>query len=113
VLGTKSCPNDQANCIFRYAVSAIFAFFAIYFLFHCLIPPRWRIYLIIVGSTVFYAWWRLEYVLLRYVLAFIAWAGVNFIERAATDADRRLRLKLILVALFAPLVLSKQLFHRE
>ncbi|HXO71379.1 MAG TPA: MBOAT family O-acyltransferase [Bradyrhizobium sp.] len=84
-----------------------FAFFAIYFLFHCLIPPRWRIYLIIVGSTVFYAWWRVEYVLLPYVLAFIAWAGVNFIERAATDAERRLRLKLILVALFAPLVLSK------
>jgi alginate O-acetyltransferase complex protein AlgI len=84
-----------------------FAFFAIYFLFHCLISPRWRIYLIIVGSTVFYAWWRVEYVFLPYVLALIAWAGSIFIERATTDADRRLRLKLVLVALFAPLVLSK------
>jgi alginate O-acetyltransferase complex protein AlgI len=84
-----------------------FAFFAIYFLFHCLVSPRWRIYLIIVGSTVFYAWWRVEYVLLPYVLAFIAWWGVIFIERAGTDANRRLRLKLTIIALFTPLVLSK------
>ncbi len=87
-----------------------FAFFAIYFLLHCLISPRWRIYLIIVGSTVFYAWWRIEYVFLPYVLAVIAWAGSRFIEKAATDGDRRLRLKLVLVALFTPLVLSKYSF---
>jgi alginate O-acetyltransferase complex protein AlgI len=84
-----------------------FAFFAIYFLFHCLISPRWRIYLIIVGSTIFYAWWRVEYVLLPYLLAFIAWGGVIFIERAGTDDNRRLRLKLIIIALFTPLILSK------
>jgi alginate O-acetyltransferase complex protein AlgI len=84
-----------------------FAFFAIYFLFHCLISPSRRIYLIIVGSTVFYGWWRVEYVVLPYILAFIAWWGVSHIERAATEADRRFRLKLTIVALFAPLVLSK------
>jgi alginate O-acetyltransferase complex protein AlgI len=84
-----------------------FAFFAIYFLFHCLVSPSRRIYLIIVGSTVFYGWWRIEYVVLPYLLAFIAWWGVSFIERAGTDADRRFRLQLTIVALFAPLVLSK------
>jgi alginate O-acetyltransferase complex protein AlgI len=84
-----------------------FAFFAIYFLFHCLISPGRRIYLIIVGSTVFYGWWRVEYVVLPYILAFIAWWGVMVIERAGTAAGRRFRLKLTIVALFAPLVLSK------
>jgi len=84
-----------------------FVFFSIYFLLHCLISPSWRIYLIIVGSTVFYGWWRAEYVLLPYVLAFIAWWGVIFIERAATETDRRLRLKLTIIVLFAPLMISK------
>jgi len=84
-----------------------FAFFAIYFLLHCAINPRLRIYLIIVGSTVFYGWWRVEYVFLPYILAFTAWWGVKFIERASTDASRRLRLKLTIVALFTPLAFSK------
>jgi alginate O-acetyltransferase complex protein AlgI len=86
---------------------AFFVFFAIYFLFHCLISPSRRIYLIIVGSTVFYGWWRVEYIVLPYVLGFVAWLGVIFIERAETDADRRFRLKLTIAALFAPLVISK------
>jgi alginate O-acetyltransferase complex protein AlgI len=84
-----------------------FAFFAIYFLCHCLVSPRWRTYLIIVGSTIFYAWWRVEYVFLPYLLALIAWAGARYMEAAPTKEGRTARLKLTIVTLFAPLVLCK------
>jgi alginate O-acetyltransferase complex protein AlgI len=82
-------------------------FFAGYFLCHCIVSPRHRIYLIIIGSTIFYAWWRVEYVFLPYLLALIAWTGVRFMEAAPTGEGRSLRLKLTIISLFTPLVLCK------
>ena len=35
-----------------------FVFFLVYLTLHLLLPASLRLYLIIVGSTVFYAWWR-------------------------------------------------------
>ncbi len=82
-------------------------FFAGYFACHLLTPPRFRIYLIIAGSTVFYAWWRVEYVWLPYFLTAIAWIGVAAIERVDDPGQRRRRLAVTLVALFLPLILVK------
>ena len=52
-----------------------FAFFLGYFLLHLAVPARYRIDLIICGSTVFYAWWKLEYAWLPNVLMLIAYGG--------------------------------------
>ena len=43
-----------------------FGFFAVYFLFHLITPAGRGSYLIIVGSTIFYAWWKVRYVWLPY-----------------------------------------------
>src|SRR3954465_13106015 len=84
-----------------------FLFFAIYFLFHLLLPSRWRVYLIICGSTVFYAWWKVDYVWLPYLLMAIAYLGVVWMERAQTRMGRKGRAAAAIVLLFLPLVLFK------
>ena len=84
-----------------------FAFFAVYFLFHLLIPSRYRVYLIICGSTIFYAWWKIEYVWLPYVLMAIAYGGVAWMERAADQPARKCRAITAVAVLFLPLVFFK------
>ena len=81
--------------------AAFFAFFAAYFLLHLLVPPRFRIYLIIVGSTVFYAWWRISYVWLPFLLTLIAWVGVRWFNSAPNAASRRRRCALTIILLFS------------
>jgi len=58
-------------------------------------------------ARIFYAWWRLEYVFLPFVLTLIAWVGVNVIERARDRESRRFRLATTLVLLFLPLAVFK------
>jgi alginate O-acetyltransferase complex protein AlgI len=82
-------------------------FFAAYFAAHLLIPKRYRVYLIIIGSTIFYGWWKAEYVWLPYALIAISYGGVLWIERAKEPGVRRLRLALTLVCLFLPLAIFK------
>lgn len=84
-----------------------FVFFLVYLTLHLLLPASLRLYLIIAGSTVFYAWWRIEYVWLPYLLTLIAWAGAIWIDRAAATDVRRRRLFTVLLALFAPLLVVK------
>jgi alginate O-acetyltransferase complex protein AlgI len=84
-----------------------FVFFLVYLTLHLLLPARWRLYLIIVGSTVFYAWWRIEYIWLPYLLTLIAWAGALWIDAAPQISDRRRRLAVTVSTLFAPLVIVK------
>ena len=86
---------------------AFFVFFAGYFLLHLITPPRWRVYLIIAGSTIFYAWWRVEYVALPFLLAIVGWAGVRWIEAATIPGQRKFRIALTIIALFTPLVIVK------
>jgi alginate O-acetyltransferase complex protein AlgI len=83
------------------------AFFAVYFACHWVVPPRWRVYLIIAGSTVFYAWWRIDYVWLPYLLTGIAWGGVTAFGYTSDPVHRRRWLTVTLVALFLPLVFVK------
>jgi alginate O-acetyltransferase complex protein AlgI len=84
-----------------------FVFFAVYFSFHLLIPHKYRVYLIICGSTIFYAWWKVEYVWLPYVLMTVAYAGARWIEQTSEAAARRRRTIVAIVALFLPLATFK------
>jgi alginate O-acetyltransferase complex protein AlgI len=86
---------------------SFFVFFAIYFCFHLAIPLRFRNYLVIAGSTVFYSWWNIAYAWLPYLLMAIAFGGSKWMIAAKTDEARRRRLLVSLVALFAPLVFFK------
>jgi len=86
---------------------AFFVFFAVYFVLHLLVPARWRLYLIVAGSTVFYGWWRIDYVWLPYALTLIAWTGAVWTGRAPEPCGKRRRLALTLIVLFAPLAIIK------
>jgi alginate O-acetyltransferase complex protein AlgI len=86
---------------------SFFLFFALYFAAHLLTPARHRLYLLILGSTIFYGWWKPEYVWLPYLLSVIAWAGVQWIERVKAADERKWRLALTLVVLFVPLIAFK------
>jgi alginate O-acetyltransferase complex protein AlgI len=84
-----------------------FAFFAVYFALHLILPRNYLLYLIISGSTVFYAWWRVEYVWVPYALMAIAYAGVRWIDQAKEPAPRRRRMLISVAALFMPLLVFK------
>jgi alginate O-acetyltransferase complex protein AlgI len=86
---------------------SFFAFFAIYFSLHLITPLGWRLYLLIAGSAVFYAWWRPEFVWLPFVLSLIAWWGTIWIASSSKEGTRKRRLLGVLVVLFAPLVIFK------
>jgi alginate O-acetyltransferase complex protein AlgI len=86
---------------------SFFVFFALYFCFHLITPKQYRVYLIICGSTIFYAWWKVAYVWLPYLLMAIAYCGVLWITRAAEPKARKLRMLATIVVLFTPLALFK------
>ncbi len=83
------------------------AFFIVYFALHLMVPARSRLWLIIVGSTVFYAWWRPEYVGLPYILTVLAWGGTVWLAATDNVAQRRLRLAVTLILTFLPLAVVK------
>lgn len=87
-----------------------FAFFACYFALHLLLPARFRIWLVILGSSLFYAWWRPEYVWLPYAMTLIAWAGASWIGSTEDHDKRRLRLIISLCLGFMPLFFIKYAF---
>ena len=84
-----------------------FLFFLVYFCLHQVVPLRHRVSLIIVGSAIFYAWWRIEYAWLPFALMAIAFGGVRWMERTADAAQRKRRATLAIVVLFVPLLVFK------
>jgi D-alanyl-lipoteichoic acid acyltransferase DltB (MBOAT superfamily) len=84
-----------------------FLFFAIYFGLHLVVPVRHRVFLIIAGSAIFYAWWKVEYAWLPFLLAAIAYYGVAWMERAPEQARRKRRAAIAISVLFIPLVAFK------
>ena len=86
---------------------AFFLFFLAYFCGHLIVPARYRVWLIIVGSTVFYAWWRIEYTWLPYALMATAWFGGAWMERSTSQGERKRRATIAIVILFLPLLFFK------
>jgi alginate O-acetyltransferase complex protein AlgI len=87
-----------------------FFFFAVYFACHFFLPARHRIWLIIAGSAVFYAWWRPAYVWLPFAMTLGAFAGAAWIDGAKERRSRRLRLATTLIVGFLPLAFIKYAF---
>lgn len=92
-----------------------FVFFSVYFLLHFVIPKQFKIYLVILGSTIFYAWWRIEYIWLPYLLTAIAYLGVMWMNGAISPVARKRRAVATVIGLFLPLVFYKytDFFFRE
>ena len=82
-------------------------FFSIYLLAHFTIPIRYRNYLIILGSTIFYTWWKIEFVWLPYLLILIASLGVFWIDKTEDKGSRRHRMLFVILVLFVPLIFYK------
>jgi hypothetical protein len=70
--GGAGIESNDGRCIDRakkfgttkmlFSSPAFFVFFVCYFALHVVVPRSYRNYLIIAASTVFYAWWKVEYV---------------------------------------------------
>lgn len=90
-----------------FSEAAFFVFFSAYLFFHFLVPSTYRVYLVIAGSTVFYAWWRIDYLWVPYSLTLIAWYGVRWIEGSSGPDVKRQRLTTTLIVLFLPLIIVK------
>ena len=84
-----------------------FVFFAAYLLLHFLIPAAFRIWLVIIGGVVFYAWWRPDYLWVPAVLTLIAFYGTRWLASTADERARKLRLTATLFLLFLPLAVVK------
>ncbi len=84
-----------------------FLFFSVYLIAHFLVPVRYRLALIIVGSTIFYAYWKLPYVILPYALLGAAHALTLWMQRATSLVSRKRILILGLVILLSPLLFFK------
>lgn len=84
-----------------------FIFFFCYAIAHIFTPARFRLYLIILGSTVFYAWWKIEYLWLPYLLMGIAYLGGRWVSGTDTQSKRKQRLLISIITLFAPLFIYK------
>jgi len=84
-----------------------FFFFAIYFLFHLAVPLRWRLVVIILGSTAFYGYWNPWYVWIPYLIMLIAFYGAHWVERARGAPTHFRRVAVVVCLLLIPLVVVK------
>jgi len=81
-------------------------FFSIFFLLYLFTDPRFRVWLIILGSTVFYAYWNPYYILMPHALTLIAYLGALWIYESP-DLNRKARMISIVTLLLLPLLLIK------
>ena len=84
-----------------------FLFFAVYGVLHLIVPPRFRLWLVILGGAAFYASWRPEYMWVPVGLSLAAHFGAQWLDLETDAAARLRRLWLVLVVIFAPLVIVK------
>ncbi|MEP7171925.1 MAG: MBOAT family O-acyltransferase [Aestuariivirga sp.] len=84
-----------------------FVFFSGYLLLHLIVPAKHRIYLVIAGGSVFYSWWRLDYLWVPYLLTALAFIGVSWMEAANDPHTRRKRLIAVVALILAPLIVIK------
>lgn len=84
-----------------------FLFFIGYAVLHVFLPAQFRIYLVIAGGTVFYSWWRVDYIWVPFGLSLIAFYGTAWIEATSNAHSRKQRLWVVLIVLLSPLVIVK------
>jgi alginate O-acetyltransferase complex protein AlgI len=90
-----------------FSSAPFFLFFVIYFLLHLSIPIRWRLTLIIIGSSFFYGYWNPWDIWIPYLLAFLAFLGAHWIERRRETPYRVRRLAVVVGLLLMPLAIMK------
>lgn len=79
-------------------------FFIPYFFLHLVLPVRWRIDLIIIGSLIFYSYWYPMYFWVPLLLTFIGYYGAISIDKSRA---RKRYFVITLILLFVPLILFK------
>lgn len=84
---------------------AFFVFFAAYVLAHRMVPARFRLSLVILGSALFYSYWNPWYGWLPFALAGLAYGAGLWV--AHDGPGRGMRLGVSLAAIFAPLLVFK------
>jgi alginate O-acetyltransferase complex protein AlgI len=99
--------NSNSAGTMLFTETRFFVFFAAYLLLHFLVPIAQRIWLIIVGGLVFYAWWRPDYLWVPLALTLIAFYGAHWVVVAGDEHSRKWRLIATLVVLFLPLAVVK------
>lgn len=87
--------------------SSIFLFFfTIYFILHLAVAPKYRLTLIILGSTLFYAYWDPYYIWVPYLLTFLSYIGALWID-VTNKKTKQLRMLTVISILLLPLLLVK------
>lgn len=82
-------------------------FFAVYFALHVLLPLRFRLPLIIVGSSIFYGYWNPVYLWVPFLTLLIAYKGAIWIMARGEGAGRRYALTIVIFLLLLPLGIVK------
>jgi len=82
------------------------AFFLCYLTIHWLTPMRYRLWVMIAGSAVFYGYWNWAFAGLPFALVFLAWLATRWTV-AVPPGERRLRLSIGIVVLLMPLLFFK------
>jgi D-alanyl-lipoteichoic acid acyltransferase DltB (MBOAT superfamily) len=90
-----------------FSTPTFFAFFSIYLGLHFLIPRQRRLGLIIAGSAIFYAWWKIEYLWIPFALTASAYLGGRWVDRADDSEARWRRTACAIVVLLLPLIIFK------
>ena len=81
--------------------SFVFLFLPLFFCVYLLTPARWRSIPLLVGSYVFYGWWRLDFCLLLAGVTLTGYLGGLWIEKGGTN--QRLYTSIIVSGLLATL----------
>lgn len=81
-------------------------FFLIYAALHALCPARWRLWLVVAGSAIFYGYWNWHYAWLPFALTGAAFTATRW-TLARPPGRRRGRLAAGIILLLAPLILFK------
>lgn len=84
-----------------------FAFFAGYLALHILLPLRFRLFLIVIGSAIFYGYWNPSFVWVPFFMTSVAFAGANWIMYQPNTLLKKRVLIIVLIGLLFPLILVK------
>ena len=82
-------------------------FFAVYLAIHAVIPHRWRLSLVIVGSAIFYASWDWRLTWMPFALALFGWASALWMMGEPDIKARKRRLAVAVAVSLLPLLYFK------